>query len=385
MPGGTVRAGVVAQVLPRRLDPMPLLFPIIRAAWPVAAWAAVGLASAQPAGQKLPAPGWSIDEPFAAGSYWKTPIPANARYSAPDDPRNRSLQSLPDKLAPNTERFTQWVYAARASDPEVTIEVDARFVAPEESEKNARPGKVTIRLPAAAVPDPGSNSKFVVDGWSCDKDRDGHLTVIDPDGRTAHEFWQACRPRPGVYQATSYARVDLDGDGINISGDYTARTTGQWHNPKVRTHGWGATRAYGGSSLGGLIRAGEVRRGIRHKVMLSLPARVLLHDAKDWPRGYKWPASRPDTAGGTGPNQTIRHGELFAIPRSVDVERMGLKTDAGLALARALQTYGGVVLDQSGVPNINVEGAAAREDGRAFREAGADLALIHRNLVAVDD
>lgn len=355
------------------------------------ATAAVATASpgADPAAPDARVPAaWSAQEPFAASSYWKQPVPAAARYAGPDDARNRSFQGLEHKLSINTDRFTVWVWQARSSDPEVTFHVSAAFAG---DEAHARRGEVTLHLPAGAHPDPGSNKAFRIDGWGpCDdvRDSDRHLIVIDPDGRRSHEFWQACRLSGdrGDYQATAYAEVDLSGDGLNISGAYTKRTTGHWHNPAVRSYGWGAPRAYGGSSLPGLIRAGEITRtGIRHKVGMALPSSVLLHDPADLEAGAVYPpATRSDFAGGLGPRQTIKHGQLFAIPRSVDLATLGLETPAGRVLARAMQEYGAVVLDASGMANIGSDGVAARADGAALAAASADLARIHAAMVAVD-
>ena len=63
--------------------------------------------------------------------------------------------------------------------------------------------------------------------------------------------------------------------------------------------------------------------------------------------GYVWPATEQDydspwTYGGALPM-----GSLVAIPRSVDITQLGLNPQT-LAIARALQDYGGYIVDRAG-------------------------------------
>ncbi len=288
-----------------------------------------------------------LSRPFAADSPWNQPIPANATYRE-NDARTKSLRSTAP-FGVNSSRWTIWVWHAKKSDPRVTINVSVHNLT---TSSKANEGNVTIHMPADAHPDPAN---------------DAHMTVIDPDGKNAHEFWYV-KKRDGKFTAVSYAKVPLDGSGVNVSGYLS-------HNSDYLTYGWGATRAYGGSQLGGLIKKGEATQGaIEHAIAVALPAKYLGGRAV-------WPATSddqsPDYAG------VIPMGTRFAIPPSVDVESLGL-SPAHLRLARALQKYGLIVVDKSGSPCMYAEGLEGQAEGNALNGNRDQMAVIHRLLTVVE-
>lgn len=288
-----------------------------------------------------------LTRPFAADSPWNAPIPANATYRD-SDPRTKMLRSA-GAFGVNSSQWTIWVWHAKETDPLVTVNVSVHNLT---TSGNANAGNVTIRMPANAHADPAN---------------DAHMTVIDPDGKHAHEFWYV-KVRNGKFTAVSYAKVPLDGSGVNISG-YAA------HNSNYETFGWGATRAYGGSQLGGLIRKGEATQGaIEHAIAVAIPAKYLGGRAV-------WPATSddqsPDYAG------VIPMGTRFAIPPSVDVESLGL-SPAHLRLARALQKYGLIVVDKSGSPCMYAEGLEAQADGHALNANRSQMQLLTSLLTVVE-
>src|SRR5690606_31638440 len=141
------------------------------------------------------------------------------------------------------------------------------------------------------------------------------------------------------------------------------------------TYGWGATRAYGGSQLGGLIREGEATRGpIEHAIAVAIPARNLGGRAV-------WPATSDDqTSDYAG---SIPMGSRFAIPPNVDLDSLGL-SPAYLRLARALQKYGLIVVDKSGSPCMYSEGLTAQADGNALNANSSQMALLQGLLAVVE-
>lgn len=293
------------------------------------------------------APADFLKRPFASDSPWNQPIPANATYRE-SDPRTKSLRSA-GAFGVNSSQWTIWVWHAKESDPLQTINVSVRHLT---SSGSANEGNVTIRMPSNAHPDPANDS---------------HMTVIDPDGKHAHEFWYV-KKRDGRWTAVSYAKVPLDGSGVNISG-YAS------HNSNYLTYGWGATRAYGGSQIGGLIRKGEATSGsIDHAIAVAIPAKYLGGRAV-------WPATSddqsPDYAG------VIPMGTRFAIPPSVNVEALGL-SPAHLRLARALQKYGLIVVDKSGSPCMYAEGLEAQADGQALNANRSQMELLTSLLTVVE-
>jgi len=249
----------------------------------------------------------------------------------------------------NASKWTIWIWQAKESDPLVSVSVSVRHLT---SSGSANAGTVTIRIPANAHADP---------------ELDSHMTILDPDGKHAHEFWYA-KKSGSSFTAVSYAKVPLDSSGVNISG-YAS------HNSNYLTYGWGATRAYGGSQIAGLIRKGEVTQGpIEHAIAVAIPARYLGGRAV-------WPATSddqsPDYAG------PIPMGTRFAIPPDVNVENLGL-SPAYLRLARALQKYGMIVVDKSGSPCMYSEALTAQADGNALNANRGHMATLQKLLVAVD-
>src|SRR5207249_115862 len=95
--------------------------------------------------------------------------------------------------------------------------------------------------------------------------------------------------------------------------------------------------------------AGAVRPGgrIRHAL------KVNLFGADDYCTGYgsyRWPATTADGCapgcyGGSVP--ALRMGSLLALPPSIDVNSMGLETNASKILAHTFQDYGGYTVDDA--------------------------------------
>lgn len=113
----------------------------------------------------------------------------------------------------------------------------------------------------------------------------------------------------------------------------------------------GGRGATGLSALGGTIRAGELfgPEPIRHALAVNLWGAKLLYHGADRP-GYRWPAWRADEyAPGTygGSNPALVMGSLLTIPKSVTPESLGIVTPVGRKIFKALQDYGGYVVEDS--------------------------------------
>ena len=79
---------------------------------------------------------------------------------------------------------------------------------------------------------------------------DAHLHIIDPTGRWLDEMWRAFPRKGGGWNVGHYNRTDLYGPGVLTGG----------------------VRAYGGSAIGGLIRSGELAKGIPHALASTQPS-----------------------------------------------------------------------------------------------------------------
>ena len=157
----------------------------------------------------------------------------------------------------------------------------------------------------------------------------------------------------------NYATAILAADGHTLfQGQPMARCTPNgtatmmWSQHNEDLYGTGNSGAHGGSmlsSLGGVIRLGELVPGgtIRHAL------KVNLFGADDYYTGYgsyRWPATTADGCapgcyGGSVP--ALRMGSVLALPPSIDVNSMGLETNASKILAHAFQDYGAYTVDDA--------------------------------------
>src|SRR5881409_1195830 len=252
--------------------------------------------------------------PFSRDSIWNLPIGANAVYVPANikKPTASGMTTDVDVLiltpnAPNTDVFYNgdaWSGGSRC---------DAQRVDP---------------LFSAPIP-----TNFVVHGAGSG----------NPDGTTPN-----------------YATAILAADGHTlIQGQPMARCTANgtatmwwWDHEKEDLFKTGNSGAHGGSmlsSLGGVIRLGELVPGgtIRHALKVNLLGADNYYSGSG---GYRWPATTADGCapgcyGGSVP--ALRMGSLLALPPSVDVNSMGLETDAAKILAHAFQDYGAYTVDDA--------------------------------------
>lgn len=257
--------------------------------------------------------------PFAADSPWNTPLGSGAAMASADAPCTRDIR---DSSIPTWIAAAEWghpIYQASVSDPLVAIYLHGRAVR-------------KIHIPVSATP-----------ALPRSKDSDAHLHIISPDHRFADEMWRAERRPDGGFNAESHTRTDLLGPGVMKGGE----------------------RAYGGSALGGLIRRGELRTGIRHALTMTLPRRLQR-------LGPVWPASAQDDQAERDYAGNVPIGQLVALPATVNIDALGLSAQ-GRAIAVALRDYGAYNVDSatdfslSAEPGVEAELGSAREDLQRLR------------------
>ena len=150
----------------------------------------------------------------------------------------------------NAEEWSHPVYQATVDDPLTTVYTQS--------------GPVKYRIPIGAQP--------ALPPWSTGF-TDAHMHVIDPTGRWVDECWGMHANGDGTWTCLYHVLTDLTGPGV----------------------GQGGTRAYGGSALGGLIRASDVDAGtIDHALALALVAWQMAP-------GPFWPATAQDTGAAGSP------------------------------------------------------------------------------------
>ena len=234
--------------------------------------------------------------PFASDSPWNTPLGDGAAFEQATDPCTRDLATLPPGgvAGINAHEWSHPVYLAAASDPTVNLYRDGQLA------------DAAVRCPtdaAPALPPP--------------PDTDAHLHIVDPAHRFLEEMWEASKVSDG-WNAQAWAKTDLLGPGM----------------------GQGGVRAYGGSAIGGLVRVSELKGGIRHPLAFAIQQ----SQQRD---GWVWPATINDNAPAANYTGHIPMGQLIGIPPGVDICSLGL-SPAGLVVARALQDYGGYLVDTGG-------------------------------------
>ena len=242
--------------------------------------------------------------PFDMFSPWNMPLGANATFASTSDAATAAVLNQDARVNANNG-YSHPVFMAASADPVTTfVDIGDGSV---ESFLSSERGSSSLweRSPTGADGDWGS---------------DGHLHVIAPDRRSAVEMWIARRQSSTQVNAMRVTRTNLYGYGIKEGG----------------------VRAYNGSALGGLIRIHEMNaRSIPHAVALAMG---------DYQLGNppQWPATTDD--GYYNYPGPVRMGQMFAIPPTVNIDALGLNADAR-AVAKALQTYGGYVVDY-GAPTV---------------------------------
>jgi hypothetical protein len=168
-----------------------------------------------------------------------------------------------------------------------------------------------------------------------DSSHNDGFAIVGSDGASLIEGGQFARCTPGA-PATA--------DSVNAAGN--VYDSGQL----------GATGGSGLSILGGLLRAGDLAPGTetRHALRLNIDGETDLY------RGTKatcfvWPAVRCDGYGPSrygGSNPALRMGALLAIPQTVSLASLGLKSQAAQELAWTLQNYGAYLVNDSTRPVV---------------------------------
>ncbi|MFV8818156.1 hypothetical protein [Haliea sp. E17] len=149
---------------------------------------------------------------------------------------------------------------------------------------------------------------------------DAHLSIMSADQSTIHEFFRFDLPN----RANIYREVDARGIGV-------AEQSGQNIG----------SRAYGGSSVGGLIRQWELESGsIDHALAIALSVRYLKP-------GYVYPATSEDGFSEERYSGSIPMGSLLTIPPGLDIDTL-VESRLARLIARALQKYGAYVVDSGG-------------------------------------
>ncbi|USX45186.1 hypothetical protein [Dietzia kunjamensis] len=259
-------------------------------------------------------------EPFAPDSPFRTPVPADARVDSASDLVTGHLTGEGRVYAGLVE-FGIPVYTATADTPRYRVRC--------------------LRTQWGPCPFDGVDTP-IPDGARPHTGSDGAMVVVDEDAQLSYEFWQAARTVPGW--VTSFGAI----------------------NPLAGSGWGGAATGAGASRLAGVVRVAEIERGV-------IEHALVLQSDNTCARMYRAPAVKTD--GRSDRPDCVPQGSRLRLDPALDLDALGLPA-AHLAVARAMQRYGGYVVDRGGSPlSISFELAPDADGiypGAVYRQAGLD-------------
>ena len=301
---------------PRRRRPALAVVPgVVAAALAVAVAAGVTVWAGSDTG---PAYRATASTPFRPDSPFRTPVPADAVVD-PDSPAITTHLVGEERVYASLVEFGIPVYTAGEGTPRHEVPCLQMQWGP---------------CPFAGRPTP------IPDGARPHTGSDGAMVVVDEQEQLSYEFWQV--RRVGPLWTTSFGAINpLDGSG------------------------WGgAATGSGASRLAGLVRLEEVERGV-------IDHALALQTDNACSGTFRAPAIKTD--GRSTRPDCVPEGARLRLDPAVDLDRLGLPP-AHHAIARALQVYGGYVVDVGGSPlSISFELApdgVGAYPGAVYREAG---------------
>ncbi|MCP3097267.1 hypothetical protein LZ198_00105 [Myxococcus sp. K15C18031901] len=293
-------------------------------------------------------------QPFRSNSVWNLPIGQGATYADTTDLATKdflatSLNGITLTSWANWNQYSHPVSFAADTDPWATV-----------TDYNDSSRNGAYYVPATAV---------IADG------SDKHMHVINPQKTYLDEAWATTRQSTTAYSVGRHHTIDLYGSGLG---------------PRA------GVRAYGGSAVGGLIRAWETTSThpsytgkIQHAIALAVD-RAQLYYSGGWSgydssgygtaKGYVWPATEQDWGSESTYKGHVSMGAYFAIPPSVDINAQGL-TAEGKMVAQALQDFGAYITDATvGCVTFYVEPAAPSAFVNNLRKDAARLRSLLRRV-----
>ncbi len=251
---------------------------------------------------------------FQQNSTWYEKIPATSQIMANSANYVNFLRGVSPVLAVSYSEWSPSVWYARQDTPNMTVPLvgSQSWAFP--------PGANVVPIPPEAKP-AGNDVRLNTGEW-----RDGHMVIISYDRRYAWDFFGALKYPNGTWQTDTVRRWDLNTDGVDqpYVGNGSARQA-----PVPLSHG--------------LITYEEIQKGyIDHAIAFAT------HSAKAGSPGV-YPAVTPNNGESTDPWAPWL-GFRFQLDPSIDVNSLNL-SPAGKVIARALQEYGMIFVENAGPGN----------------------------------
>lgn len=304
-----------------------------------------------------------LKQPFASDSIWNTAIGAGAQFV----PSGLSPNPGQHLGFPNDDPDISWADMPHLDKEHIILRPEAPITSveytsvgigtgnkcnPTNDQPGSSPLPYEVPIPAGYVV-PSNNGN-------------GCATILAADGRTLKQMQPFARCTAGGVATTKHTQFG-DGD--------------LYKDGRIGAHGGSRL-----SALGGTIRLNELSPGARpprHAIKINVYSQEVFHDCGPdvGITCFRWPAAVADGAApnqygiapGINPPLGMKMGALVAIPPSVDIAALGLRTDPGRQLAWTLQNYGAYIVDSTGGPafGLNVEDGA---DGSKQAQFAAEYA-----------
>jgi len=185
-----------------------------------------------------------------------------------------------------------------------------------------------VPIPEKATPDP---------------EQDSHFAVVDWQNMEAWDMWGLRKRLDGSWESNTGMKYRLDGDGVFKTKDFDVQD-----GESIHFHG--PSRAAGVPAIAGLIMYDEVKAGeIRHK--LACATRFNAY------KEFTFPAAWTDGSYDGG----IPEGAVIQLKPDLDLSQFDL-LPGEIVVARALQQYGMVIVDNAGGSTMYAEGLWGHAD-----------------------
>jgi hypothetical protein len=260
--------------------------------------------------------------PFSADSPWNTKIPADAKI----DPNSDILTADFAELNPLHINIAEWSVAVYPVDAKKTPRRYVQALYPNQYGRGFGP-RQRIPIPDGATaggPELGT----------------GYIVLEDRKAGTAWEMRQAGQNQDGGWFAGFGATVDLRGTGVSPPWMTT-------ESPLLAA----SPRPSGVPLTAGLIRVDELKAGnIEHALAFGYPNVRTNAFVSPASTGIASQEGRADNPFG------LPLGARFRLDPSYDIENTKLSPSAKV-IARALQEYGAILVDEAGGSVLYAEGS----------------------------
>jgi hypothetical protein len=279
-------------------------------------------------------------DPYTSGSIWKATLRDEVTYYGPTDPATASYRAINGNINTGAD-WNLGVWYTHTSDPTYPVV----------SASNSATVYMQVRVPL----------NFRIPGPAAPAERDGWVTIIEPDGKSAVDFYKMTAIADSSGNLLRFtvtrppARTDLTGAGLvmNTTGISTTAST------------WGMRASTLSYPAGAIRKAELLAKKIDHALAISIPNAALKP-------GYIWPARAQDSNAATAYAGDTPMGTRLALPRATNVNSLGLASAEGVALATALLQRGGFVVDRSSTAVVTVERPVEVDDDYTEYKAALD-------------